>query len=308
MTRAPFQQLPFGEVPEVPRKPHPFFAATSERLRVETEPFGAVTVRVIRYGSGPAVVCIHGFMTTAYSFRYLLEPLGARHTVVAFDLVGAGESDKPDRSYDPDRLALAIGEIIQALGLRGAPVIGNSMGGYLAMKLALRDPGCLSRLVCLHAPGLPTPRMHALRLALDVIPRSRHIVRYLVRRDEERWVHRNVHYFDETLKSREEHREYARPLKSEEGLSAFVRMLDETMSVRAMKRFERELRALGGAFPVPLLLVYARKDPMVPPSVGRRLSELLPTAPMVWLDEASHFAHVDAVEAFVAAALPFLEA
>lgn len=286
--------------------PHPFFEAGQEKVKVQTCAFGEVGVRVVRYGSGPEIVCVHGFMTTSYSFRYLLEPLGRTHTVVAFDLVGAGESDKPVGSYAPERLAETIGETMSALGLRGAPVIGNSMGGYLAMRLAMRDPGCIGKLVCLHAPGLPTPRMRALRIALDVLPRAFDLVDWLVARDEERWVHKNVHYYDETLKSREEHREYARPLKSAEGRAAFARMLDETMDVRAMRVFEDDLRRLRGRFPIPLQLVYARKDPMVPPVVGERLSALLPSVPIVWLEGASHFAHVDAVEKFVAAALPFL--
>lgn len=308
MPRRPFEQLAFDQVPERPRVPHPFFEARQERVKVATRAFGTIEARVIRYGRGPEIVCVHGFMTTSYSFRYLLEPLGSHHTVVAFDLVGAGESDKPIGSYGPDRVADTIGETISALGLRGAPVIGNSLGGYLAMRLALRDQGCIGRLVCLHAPGLPTARMRALRVALDVLPRAHDLVGWLVARDEERWVHKNVHYYDETLKSREEHREYARPLQSREGRAAFARMLDETMDVREMRAFEADLRRLAGRFPVPLLLVYAKKDPMVPPVVGERLSALLPSVPIIWLDGASHFAHVDAADRFVDAALPFLDA
>ncbi|MFO0549934.1 MAG: alpha/beta hydrolase [Polyangiaceae bacterium] len=307
MSRPPFSQLPFEEVPERPRLPHRFFEAKSERVRVRTRPYGELGVRVVRWGTGPALVCVHGFMTTSYSFRYLLEGLGASRTVVAFDLPGAGETDAPTRgSYAPDELADAIGDILGALELRGADVIGNSLGGYLTMRLALRDPGAIGRLVVLHAPGLPTPRMRALRVALDAIPRARGLVRWLVRRDEERWVHKNVHYYDETLKSREEHAEYARPLKTEAGLEAFVRMLDETLDVRAMVEFERALSGLGGRFPIPLQLVYARRDPMVPPEVGARMMALLPSASAVWLEGASHFAHVDAPEKFIAAMSPFL--
>jgi pimeloyl-ACP methyl ester carboxylesterase len=44
---------------------------------------------------------------------------------------------------------------------------------------------------------------------------------------------------------------------------------------------------------MPLLLLYAREDPMVPPSVGPKLAALIPDAELVWMDETSHFAHVD---------------
>jgi pimeloyl-ACP methyl ester carboxylesterase len=86
-------------------------------------------------------------------------------------------------------------------------------------------------------------------------------------------------------------------------------MLGDTLDAAEMAAFARELeerKAAQKPFPIPLRLVYARKDKMVPPIVGTRLSELIPDAPLVWLDEASHFAHVDAPEAFLNAAVPFL--
>ncbi len=306
MVLRPFEQLPFDRVPEHPRVPHDFFEARQERVQVDAPGFGPVEVRVVRHGVGPTLVLVHGFMTSSYSFRYLFQPLAREFSLVAFDLVGSGDSAKPPGSYHPDALARFIVATVDALEVRGARVIGNSLGGYLCMRAAMLDATVFSRLVCLHAPGLPTPRMRALRLALDLLPRAPEIVRWLVRRDPERWVHRNVHYWDETLKSREEHREYARPLRDPAGLAAFVRTLDETLSATAMREFESSLRALGGHFPIPLELVYAERDPMVPPAVGRRLCELLPSAEMVWLSQASHFAHVDAPQAFLAAALPFL--
>ncbi len=274
-------------------------------MSVRSRPFGDVEVRVRVYGKGPPLLLVHGFMTSSYSFRYVLEPLGARFTCFVPDLVGAGRSDKPDASYLPDHLATSIGELLSALGIRGAPAIGNSLGGYLMMRLALRDPGATSRLVNLHSPGLPTARMRALSAALTVVGDVEPILRWLVWRSPERWVHRNVHYFDETLKSREEHAEYAAPLRTPEGIRAFARMLTETLDVAEMASFERELAARR-RFPIPLSLVYAARDPMVPPSVGDRFRALLPDARFTRLEDASHFAHVDASDRFVDAVLPFL--
>lgn len=194
---------------------------------------------------------------------------------------------------------------IDAVGARGAPVIGNSMGGYLCMRAAMIDPAAIGRLVNLHSPGVPTARMTALYWALRLLP-AWPLLDRLVRRDPERWVHENVHYFDESLKSREEHREYAAPLRTREGRRAFYRHLRDALDVREMRRFARALATT--AFPIPLMLVYAKRDPMVPPSVGQRLRELVPAATLVELDQASHFAHVDAPERFVAAIEPFLAA
>jgi pimeloyl-ACP methyl ester carboxylesterase len=302
----PFRQLPFARVPETPRVPHRYAETQARTVSVQSRDLGLVRTHVRVFGAGPPLLLVHGFMTSSYSWRYVLPTLGARFTLYMPDLPGAGRSDKPRGSYAPDAIADHLLALIDALGLRGTAAIGNSLGGYLTMRAALRDPAAISRLVNLHSPGIATTRMRALRVAPRVTPGWGRVVSALVRRDPERWVHRNVHYYDETLKSREEHREYAAPLRDPAGLEAFLRQLVETLDAREMDRFADALRARP--FPIPLQLVYARRDPMVPPVVGERLAELVPDARIVWLEEASHFAHVDAADRFVEVVLPVLEA
>lgn len=303
MDRRPFHQLRFEDVPDEPRVPHRWTDAKREDISIETAELGSTRIAVRTYGMGPPLLLVHGFMTSGYSYRYLLELLGGRYRLVIPDLPGAGDSDQPDTFLGPDVLARAIIAIVDALGIRGAPAIGNSMGGYLCMRAALLDAGVFGRLVNLHSPGIPIPRLWALRWALRLLP-SRFLVDRLVRRNPERWVHKNVHYFDETLKSREEHRVYAAPLSTPAGRRAFYRHLRDSLDVREMKRFVKLLRTTK--FPIPLLLVYAKQDPMVPPIVGAKLRALVPDAGFVELDHASHFAHVDAAPRFVAAIASFL--
>lgn len=303
----PFTQLAYRDVPALPRKPHGYFETQVREVEVHTRSMGRVRTHVRIHGEGPPLLLVHGFMTTSYSWRYALTPLGKHFTLYMPDLAGCGRSEKTHGPYTPEAYADFLQGLLESLGLHGIAAIGNSLGGYLAMQLVLRDTSALSRLVNLHSPGLPTGRMKALRHALDHTPGWKHLLGSVIAMSPHRWVHRNVHYYDETLKSREEHSEYGDPLASEAGLMAFMRMLDETVDVRAMARFEETLRSLK-RFPIPLQLVYARRDPMVPPQVGERLHALLPDAEMVWLEEASHFAHVDATERFVEAVLPFLNA
>lgn len=303
-SRAPFSQLPFASVPLRPRLPHPYCATEARSVLVESE-LGRTMAHVRVTGQGPPLFLIHGFMTTSYSWRYLLEPLGRHFRLYVPDLVGAGRSDKPDVDYHPDRIAAWIGALGDALGITGCAMIGNSMGGYLGMRLALQRPDAISRLVNLHSPGLRTGRNSALKWALRLVPGWQHVLRRVVQANPHKWVHRNVHYYDETLKSQEEHREYGDPLATPEGFTAFCHYLEDTMSADAMDAFESKLSSTP--FPIPLQLIYARRDPMVPPEVGERLHALVPASELQWLDEASHFAHVDAPEAFLATALPFLK-
>ena len=85
---------------------------------------------------------------------------------------------------------------------------------------------------------------------------------------------------------------------------AFGRYLSDTLDPRELAAFAERLR--NNPPSTPMLLLYARQDPMVPPSVGPRLAELLPQAKFAWLDESSHFAHVDTPELVLDHVLPFL--
>ncbi|MCA9773903.1 MAG: alpha/beta hydrolase [Myxococcales bacterium] len=309
MNSAPFRQLPFDELPDRPRVPHRYFEAEARTVPVRSHHFGPIDIHCRVHGAGPPLLLVHGFMTSSYSWRYALEPLGRHFTCYAPDLPGAGRSTKPlEAPYEPEALAIWIAEFQEAAGIRGCAVIGNSLGGYLSMRLALRDPESMSRLVNVHSPGFPEPRLYAAKHVLG-LPRMVELVAWLARRDPERWVQRNVHYYDETLKSREETREYGAPLATREGSLAFARMLVETVDPTAMGEFQTRLTALkesGAGFPVPLLLLYAERDPMVSATMGPRFAERIPDAKFVVVPESSHFMHVDAVPRFLPPVLEFL--
>jgi pimeloyl-ACP methyl ester carboxylesterase len=304
----PFQPLPFEELPELPPRPHGYFRMRIGEIELDSSAFGRHRVHVRELGSGPPLLLVHGLMTTGYSWRYVVEPLAERFRVVVPDLVGTGRSAKPDLSYAPGRLATWLGELVRELGITGCPVVGNSLGGYLCLRLALDHPELIGRLVNIHSPGIPEARLWALSAALS-LPGARSLVAALARRDPERWAHRNVHYFDESVKSREEAREYGTPLASREGASAFARYLAETVAPAPMRALVRELRlrrSEGKALPCPTLLIYAREDPMVPPRVGDLLHALLPGSELVWLERSSHFPQVDSPTELVDLLLRFV--
>jgi pimeloyl-ACP methyl ester carboxylesterase len=114
-----------------------------------------------------------------------------------------------------------------------------------------------------------------------------------------------VHYRDESLKSREEAAEYGTPLSTPAGVMSFYRYLYEALAPREMAAFVERLRA--GAFPTPLSLLYSTEDPMVPPRIGPQLHALVPAAAYQWIDQSSHFAHVDSPERLVPMVEPFLD-
>lgn len=308
----PFKQGAFSDLPERPRLAHVYDDAESRMLTLRAPDWPEMQVHVKVFGTGPPLLLIHGLMTSAYSWRYAFAGLGEHFTCYAPDLPGAGLTDTaPSASFGPHALARWLDALTKhdALNIRGCPVIGNSMGGYLAMVLALLQPNAMGRLVNLHSPGIPELRLAALG-AVMAAPGSRWLLRRLVQRDSLRWAHRNVHYYDESLKSLEEARHYGAGFADDERVDALHKYLSQTMALAPMKSFQAELLSRRDAvqsFPKPLLLVYADEDPMVPPRFGAEFARLIPSARLVWMSEASHFAHVDATDRFVDIVLPFLK-
>ncbi len=309
----PFQQGRFSALPAAPRVPHPYFELPSARVRVESRRFGSHHVYLKRVGSGPPLLLVHGLMTSSYSWRYVLEPLAKHFTVYAPDLPGAGRTDHilPGRDrqlYSAASLSAWLGELVSALQIRGAIAVGNSLGGYLCLGAALDDTGLFSKLVNIHSPARPEPRLHALHAALK-LPGAKQSLSAVIQRSPERWVHRNVHYWDESLKSLEEAREYAAPLATRRGCQAFIEYLAQTMAPHGFKTLLTRLRVLRerqADFPVSLMLVYAERDPMVSPKNGVALSALLPGARFEQLTRVGHFPHVDAPERLLSLLLDFL--
>ena len=166
------------------------------------------------------------------------------------------------------------------------------------MRAALLRPKLFQRVVNIHSPARPERRLQLLSAGL----RSRLARRALskvIERDPEKWAHRNVHYHDETLKSVEEAQQYGAPLTSEEGRRAFIGYLARALEPRDLAGFVSQLehnKRDNRPFPVPLHLIYSRRDALVSPRNGDFLAKLVPRAELSWIDDSSHFAHVDTPE------------
>lgn len=308
----PFSQGRFEDLPELPRLPHGYAATEGLTITVAAAGFPEHALHVRKHGSGPPLLLVHGLMTSSYSWRYVMGSLGRHHTCYALDLPGAGASQAPlTPRYSPQNLARVLMAAQRALGIEGCACIGNSMGGYICMVALLEHgPAAFSRLVQVHAPAIPGGRYLALKMAMAA-PGSAALFRALVRKDPERWCFKNVHYHDETLKSLEEARTYAAPLKTEAGLEAFRKYLTQTMDASGLGRFRNTLRqrlAANTPWPVPMLLLYAAYDPLVPAETGPALKALIPDSELLVLQGVSHFMHVDGPEQFLPPVLRFLKA
>jgi len=105
-------------------------------------------------GDGPLVVFLHGFPECWYSWRHQLAALAPRFRVVAPDLRGYNESDKPRdaRSYAMPELIADVRGLIDAFGEREAVIVGHDWGGGIAWNFAIEEPAATRRLVVMNCP------------------------------------------------------------------------------------------------------------------------------------------------------------
>ena len=288
----------YRDLPELPPKAHDFLSLSRRKVELSLPGQAPFSLSYVEAGEGPPLLLVHGLMTSAYSFRYVLSALAKRYRVIAVDMPGAGQSDSPPISQAPRDMAEVLAALISALGLGRPYIAGNSMGGYLCLWHALLHPEQVGRLMIMHSPGIPEPRLYLLRAILS-LPGARSLFKAYTN-NHEQFALTNVHYRDESLKSREETREYARWTGDDARREVFFRILRETMNPSAMRELPRLIASARAEKRLPpIRLLWSRWDPLVPPRFGPRYQAMLPEAELVWLDGASHFLHVDAPAATV---------
>ena len=123
-------------------------------------------------GEGRPVVVLHGLFGSARTLTALTRALSASHRAIAMDLRNHGDSAH-DPAMDYDTMAADVAETMSALGVEAAHVAGHSMGGKVAMRLALRQPARVRRLVVADIAPVPYPsHFGAFTRAMLAVPPS----------------------------------------------------------------------------------------------------------------------------------------
>ena len=124
-------------------------------MRVVVEP--GVELGVDVRGQGPTLVCLHGFGGAKEDFGDYLDDLASEWQVVAPDLRGHGDSDAPDdpSAYTLERIALDVEAVADAVGASQFVLLGHSMGGMVARRVALREPRRVDGLVLMSTAAGP---------------------------------------------------------------------------------------------------------------------------------------------------------
>jgi haloacetate dehalogenase len=132
-----------------------FFEQTMELSPTHhTVTVNGLKMHYVEIGKGPPVVLLHGFPETWYAWRHQLPILAKHYRVIAPDLRGYGETQKPSSGYDKKTMARDILGLMHHLGIERAAVIGHDRGARVALRLAKDFPEAVSRFAALD--NIPT--------------------------------------------------------------------------------------------------------------------------------------------------------
>lgn len=112
-----------------------------------------IGVRMLERGSGRSVLLIHGLGGSIESWSQNIDALSQESRVLALDLPGFGQSDKPKISYTILFYRNFVAKFMESLGINNASIVGSSLGGQIAAELAVTRPALLDRLVLSNPAG-----------------------------------------------------------------------------------------------------------------------------------------------------------
>jgi len=243
-------------------------------------------IRCTVAGSGPDVVLVHGWKQSHRLFDQAIHRLSATHRVIAFDQRGAGESDKPECSYDFDLLGADLREVMDIHEVTDATVVGWSMGCTVVLSSLQQPSPRVGRVIVMNGP---------LRLTrTSDFPHALHEeeLRTYVEGMEDSWPTDQRPFLRDSLLAANvemlpllEYVAWQTPLHIALRLVRNQALIDHRTTIRELA--------------VPVLAAYSEQDPYWSVDVGRWIAANAPRGEVHTFTESAHCPPLEEPETFV---------
>jgi pimeloyl-ACP methyl ester carboxylesterase len=245
-------------------------------------------------GAGPDLILLHGLGGDATNWAATLPAVAAKFHVLVPDQIGFGRSDKPMIDYRVATLVDFLDAFCKKVGVAKATLVGNSLGGWVAMDFALAHPDKVNRLVLVDSAGYSPKRIGGAPLTRELLlalnPTTIAGEKQLM----------SLVFFNKA---------FASDQFAEQALTAHLRKNDGYTIDRfidSILRGEDVVDGKLGAIKAPTLVVWGREDALVPLANGKALAEDIPGAQSVILDSCGHVPQAECAAPFNAALLKYL--
>jgi pimeloyl-ACP methyl ester carboxylesterase len=256
-------------------------------------------------GEGPAILLIHGMAGSSNSWKEALPKLAAHHCVIAPDLLGHGGSAKPMGDYSLGAHASGLRDLLSVVGIDRATVVGQSLGGGIAMQLTYQHPEIAERLVLVSSGGLG--REVGMIMRLLSLPGSELVLPVAIPRfirDRGNTVSRALARNGiRSPRAAEMWRAYA-GLAEPANRQAFIKTLRSVVDIGGQSINAHDRLYLAAV--LPTLIIWGSADPIIPVAHGIAAHEAMPDSRLEIFDGCGHFPHAEDPDQFARVVLDFL--
>lgn len=242
--------------------------------------------------SKPKVILLHGLGADAASWQFNIAALSAKYHVIAPDQIGFGKSDKPLLKYRVATYVDFLDKFMQELKIEKASLVGNSLGGWIAARTAIKYPNRVEKIVLADAAGLK-PSEGDMKLIYSLNFSTREEARTLGK-----LVFYNFAFFDNDT-------------FIDEALSKRVLAGDAytiNSLIESIRRDEDFLEGQLGSVKKPTLIIWGRQDGLLKLADGERFNKEITGSQLVVFDRCGHAPQVEKAADFNREVLKFLEA
>ncbi len=262
-------------------------------------------VRYWTQGDGPGLILVHGLPGSAEFWQYNLGPLATEHRVCALDLLGFGGSDKEIEDLSLGYAAAFLSQFMDAVGLERPSLVGNSLGGLVCAQTAAWSPERVEKLILVDSAGFgqelsPFLRLWSVPVLGDLVFRFYQQGFASLRR----WILRDSSSVDDEWLAAA-----AAVLRTPGVRENALRIARKGVNLRGQRRemfadLHRELASME----VPTLIIWGRRDPVIPVAHAYAARELIPHAQVRIIEASGHMPQLDHPEEFNRLVLDFLAA
>ncbi len=230
-------------------------------------------------GGAEVLLLIHGFMGSSYDFHQIMPLLAEQYTVYAVDQIGFGLSDKStDLDFGKENSARLIAGMMDHLGIEQYHVLGHSMGGEVAMHIALNRPDAVQQLILLNSAGLADPQQGR---------RSR-IPAFFIEHVFKNYTLQRI-VFNRTV--------YDSAIASRDHFDRFY-FFNKQIPARTLVKITQDndsgmLAEQISDISQPTLVIWGRQDEIIPLEQGIRLNSKLQNSQMVVLENCGHLPYLE---------------
>jgi pimeloyl-ACP methyl ester carboxylesterase len=273
----------------------------TEQLQEQYAKVGSVNTRYWQAGdSGNTVILLHGGGGYIELWKHNIFELAKHHRVYAFDMVGAGRSDKPDANYTFDFMAQFTRDFMKALDISKASLIGTSAGGGVALTVALNFPELVDRLVLVGSAGLGKEINFLLRIT--TLPGLGRLFSSPSKSGVAMLCKQAV--YDPNLITDEIVDEFYQMARLPGSSEATLNVGRSNFNIWG--QFHQSITERLGTIAAPTLIVWGRQDPMVPVTQAQSAAKIIPNARLEIIEECGHWSSIEHPQKFNQLVLEFL--